>query len=71
MNILIGVRKKVMLMFKRIFLVVMDSVGIGEADDASKYGDTGANTLLHTIGDSYNLDVLATQLTKTAHHSTL
>ena len=51
MNILIGVRKKVMLMFKRIFLVVMDSVGIGEADDASKYGDTGANTLLHTIGD--------------------
>ena len=45
-------------MFKRIFLVVMDSVGIGEADDASKYGDTGANTLLHTIGDSYNLDVL-------------
>ncbi len=45
-------------MFKRIFLVVMDSVGIGEADDASKYGDSGANTLLHTIGNSYNLDVL-------------
>ena len=42
-------------MFKRIFLVVMDSVGIGEADDASKYGDTGANTLLHTIDESYNL----------------
>ena len=44
-------------MFKRIFLVVMDSVGIGEAPDAEKYDDVGANTLLHTIGDEYNLDV--------------
>ena len=44
-----------MQMFKRIFLVVMDSVGVGEASDAAKYGDVGANTLLHTIGDSYNL----------------
>ena len=47
-----------MQMFKRIFLVVMDSVGVGEASDAAKYGDVGANTLLHTIGDSYNLDTL-------------
>ena len=45
-------------MFKRIFLVVMDSVGVGEAPDAEKYDDVGANTLLHTIGDAYNLDVL-------------
>ena len=45
-------------MFKRVFLVVMDSVGVGEAPDAEKYGDKGANTLLHTIGDAYNLDVL-------------
>ncbi len=45
-------------MFKRIFLVVLDSVGIGEAPDAEKYGDVGANTLLHTMGDAYNLDVL-------------
>ena len=45
-------------MFKRIFLVVLDSLGIGEAPDASKYDDEGANTLLHTIGNSYNLDVL-------------
>ena len=25
--------------FKRVFLIVMDSVGIGHANDAEKYGD--------------------------------
>ena len=45
-------------MFNRIFLLVLDGLGIGEAPDAKKYGDTGTNTLLHTIGKSYNLDVL-------------
>ena len=30
---------------KRIFLIVLDSVGIGEARDASDFGDCGANTL--------------------------
>ena len=45
-------------MFKRVFLVVMDSVGVGCTEDSDKYGDKGANTLLHTIGDTYNLDVL-------------
>jgi phosphopentomutase len=33
--------------YKRIFLVVMDSVGIGEAPDAEKYGDKGSDTLGH------------------------
>ncbi|QOY38772.1 phosphopentomutase [Anaerobacillus isosaccharinicus] len=33
--------------YKRIFLVVMDSVGIGEAPDAEKFGDVGSNTLGH------------------------
>lgn len=32
-------------LFKRIFLVVLDSVGIGEAPDAAEYNDIGANTL--------------------------
>lgn len=46
-------------MFKRIFLVVLDSCGVGYADDADKFGDEGANTLLHTIESrNYNLDVL-------------
>lgn len=33
--------------FNRIFLVVLDSVGIGEAPDADEYNDEGANTLGH------------------------
>ncbi|GEM02699.1 phosphopentomutase [Halolactibacillus halophilus] len=33
--------------FKRIFLVVMDSVGIGEAPDAEQFDDLGADTLGH------------------------
>ena len=33
--------------FKRVFLIVMDSVGIGHAYDAEKYGDKGSNTFLH------------------------
>src|SRR5699024_1310828 len=31
--------------FNRVFLVVLDSVGIGEAADAEKYDDIGAHTL--------------------------
>ncbi|MGM9932920.1 phosphopentomutase [Pradoshia sp.] len=33
--------------FKRVFLTVMDSVGIGEAPDAERFGDKGADTLGH------------------------
>ncbi len=33
--------------YKRIFLVVIDSLGIGAAEDAAKYGDEGTNTLGH------------------------
>ncbi|MFO1147179.1 MAG: phosphopentomutase [Alsobacter sp.] len=31
----------------RAFLIVLDSVGCGGAEDAGAYGDVGANTLLH------------------------
>jgi phosphopentomutase len=31
----------------RVFLVVLDGVGIGELPDADRYGDRGANTLRH------------------------
>lgn len=30
---------------KRVFIIVLDSVGIGELPDAARYGDTGSNTL--------------------------
>ncbi|CEH29896.1 phosphopentomutase [Aneurinibacillus migulanus] len=33
--------------FKRIFLIVLDSVGIGELPDAKDYNDEGAHTLGH------------------------
>ncbi|QHA92390.1 phosphopentomutase [Bacillus sp. N1-1] len=39
--------------FKRVFLVVMDSVGIGEAPDAEQFDDLGADTLGH-IADHMN-----------------
>jgi phosphopentomutase len=31
--------------FKRVFLIVMDSVGVGEMPDADKFNDVGANTI--------------------------
>lgn len=34
---------------KRVFLIVLDSVGVGNAKDANLYGDEGANTLSHII----------------------
>ncbi|MFS0751518.1 phosphopentomutase [Oceanobacillus sp. 1P07AA] len=39
--------------FKRVFLIVMDSVGIGEAPDAKDFNDIGANTLGH-IAENMN-----------------
>ncbi|HIS25927.1 MAG TPA: phosphopentomutase [Candidatus Pullilachnospira intestinigallinarum] len=33
--------------YKRIFVIVLDSLGIGGAPDAEKYGDLGADTLGH------------------------
>ncbi|OQP06023.1 phosphopentomutase [Geobacillus sp. 46C-IIa] len=33
--------------YRRVFLIVLDSVGIGEAPDAEKYNDKGADTLGH------------------------
>jgi len=34
-------------MYKRVFLIVLDSLGIGEAPDAATYNDVGANTIGH------------------------
>ncbi len=43
-------------MFKRIFLIVMDSLGIGEAPDAKDYNDVGANTIGH-IAENMHLKI--------------
>ncbi|MGQ9845314.1 MAG: phosphopentomutase [Caldisericia bacterium] len=36
-------------MIKRVIVIILDGLGIGNAKDAKEYGDEGANTLLHTI----------------------
>ena len=42
--------------FKRIFVIVCDSMGIGHGKDAKKYGDEGSNTFKH-IDDKMHLNV--------------
>ncbi|MBE6645339.1 MAG: phosphopentomutase [Ruminococcaceae bacterium] len=39
---------------KRVFLIILDSLGIGEAPDAKNFGDVGANTL----GSAYKTGIL-------------
>lgn len=40
---------------KRVFLIVLDSFGIGELPDADKFGDVGANTLASIVkSDRYD-----------------
>ncbi len=41
--------------FKRVFLLILDSLGVGEASDSINFGDKGANTLLHVMekGDPF------------------
>ncbi|QXE00332.1 phosphopentomutase [Terribacillus sp. DMT04] len=43
--------------FKRAFLIVMDSVGIGEAPDAEAFGDKGADTLGHIASHMNGLEM--------------
>ena len=38
---------------KRIFLIVLDSFGIGEMPDADEYGDQGANTIASCSTSKY------------------
>ena len=35
--------------FKRIFLLILDSLGVGESIDAEEYNDKGCNTLGHVM----------------------
>lgn len=54
--------------FKRIFLLVIDSLGVGEAMDADSYNDKGANTLGH-IKD--NTEIFIPNLKKMGLFNTL
>jgi len=41
---------------KRVFLIVLDSLGVGEAPDAARFGDVGAHTLDHIVEAADGLD---------------
>ena len=51
---------------KRVFLIVLDSVGIGEMPDAADYGDAGSNTIKAADAStlSGNLVVMTITFTK-------
>ncbi len=51
------------MMFKRVFLIVCDSLGVGELEDAKNYGDCGTNTLAHII-DAYKKNNLELKIPK-------
>lgn len=44
--------------YKRVFLIVLDSLGVGEAYDAALYNDEGANTLGHICESVNGLDII-------------
>jgi phosphopentomutase len=55
--------------FKRVIVIVMDSVGAGHAPDAAAFGDEGANTLGHidkTVGGLHVPNLLRLGLGKVA-----
>lgn len=45
-------------MIKRVIWIVLDSVGMGGAEDAAAFGDTGANTIAHTAAACGGLNLL-------------
>lgn len=54
--------------FKRIFLIVLDSLGVGESVDASNYNDKGSNTLGNILK---NYDLFIPNLKKLGFLNTL
>ena len=43
--------------YRRIFLIVMDSLGIGYMEDAKRFGDEGANTFVHISEKKNGLNI--------------
>ena len=48
--------------FKRIFVIVMDSLGVGAGEDAYKYNDEGTNTLKHLSYAKENFSIPTLQM---------
>ena len=49
--------------YKRIFLIVMDSLGIGDDPKAKEYNDEGANTFLHILEANNGLNIPKNKIT--------
>ena len=49
------------MIYKRVFIIVADSLGIGALDDAAQYDDLGANTFKHLsyAKDDFSIPTLA------------
>ncbi len=43
--------------FKRVFVIVMDSLGIGAMADAERFGDAGTNTFVHISQRNHGLNI--------------
>lgn len=43
--------------YKRIFVIVLDSLGIGSMEDSAEFGDEGADTLGHIAEQAKELDI--------------
>ena len=43
--------------YKRIFVIITDSLGVGAAEDAHIYGDVGTNTLKHLSYSKKNFKI--------------
>ena len=44
-------------MYKRIFVIVLDSLGIGAMPDAARFADEGADTVGHILGKTKTLNI--------------
>ena len=43
--------------YKRIFIVVLDSLGIGAMPDSTKFGDDGVDTFGHILEEMGTLEI--------------
>ncbi len=43
--------------YKRVFLIVLDSLGIGAMPDSHRFGDAGADTFGHILEKMGTLDI--------------
>lgn len=44
-------------MYKRIFVIVLDSLGIGAMPDAARFADEGADTFGHILEKTKTLNI--------------